>query len=205
MYVLAAATTNFLDASAAHREKMGAIMQFRLFASALLLPALCFATSIVRVSLEQTIAQSEWIVEGKVVRNWSDWDSAHRFIWTHTEIAVRNHWKGTTGSTITVTEPGGVVNDMQLDVAGMVRYTPGEHVVVFLYRTPIGFIRTTGLTQGKLQVDERGRVHTIQPHAMLVDAAGAKATGHSISELEATPLESVHARVAGLVKTEVRK
>src|ERR1700678_3910331 len=113
----------------------------------LLLPAVCLGTSIVRLSLEEAVSQAEWIVSGDVVRNWSDWDSGHRFIWTFTEIAVHEKWKGTLGSTVTVAEPGGVVNGQGMAIVGMVRYVPGENVVVFLYRTSIGLIRTVGLTQ----------------------------------------------------------
>ncbi len=120
-------------------------MQYYRHFFCLLIPMACLGTSIVRISLEQTVAQAEWIVDGDVVSNWCAWDSTHRFIWTHTEIAVRDRWKGSAGPTITVSEPGGVVNGMGLSIAGMVRYTPGEHVVVFLYRTPIGLIRTVGL------------------------------------------------------------
>jgi len=170
-------------------------MQFRRLLPALLVPLLCLGTSVIRLSLEQTVAQAEWIVEGDVVRNWCAWDDAHRFIWTHTEIAVRNRWKGAAASTITVSEPGGTVNGIAMDVGGMVRYSPGEHVVLFLYRTPIGLIRTVGLAQGKLRVDRAQRVHALAPDLMLVQPAGAIVTGHSISELESTPLSTARERV----------
>ena len=176
-------------------------MQCRRLLFILLLPMLCFGTSIVRVSLEAAVDQAEWIVSGDVVRNWCGWDSGHRFIWTHTEIAVREKWKGDPGSTVTVSEPGGIVDGMGLAVAGMVRYTPGEHVVVFLYRTPIGLIRTVGLAQGKLRVDSRGLVHPSPAGAMLWTAQGAQATGTSIAELEANSLSAVRARIARIAAT----
>jgi hypothetical protein len=183
------------------------LLRFLVFPLAVLLPVTSFGTSIVRLSLEQTVAQAEWIVEGDVVRNWCGWDSGHRFIWTHTEIAVRNRWKGAAGNTITVSEPGGMVNGMGLEVAGMVRYAAGEHVVVFLYRTPIGLIRTVGLAQGKLQVDTRGRVHPESAMAPLASPAGVRATGTSVGELEAVSLSEAHDRIMRLAATatEVRK
>ena len=124
---------------------------------ALLLPLACLGTSIVRVSLEEAVDRAEWIVSGDVVRNWCGWDSGHRFIWTFTEIAVREKWKGTIGSTVTVAEPGGIVDGVKLAVTGMVRYSPGEHVVVFLYRTPIGLIRTRGIDARQTAGRRRGR------------------------------------------------
>jgi hypothetical protein len=170
-------------------------MLYRPFLLSLLLPLGCLGTSIVRISLEDTVAQAEWIVEGDVVRNWCAWDSGHRFIWTHTEIAVRESWKGSSGPTITISEPGGVVNGRGMAVAGMVRYTRGEHVVAFLYRTPIGLIRTVGLVQGKLQVDSQGLVHPSLSGAVIATPAGAPQSGASIGELEAHSLGAVHDRI----------
>ena len=176
-------------------------MQCRRLLLTLFLPMLCFGTSIVRVSLETAVDQAEWIVSGDVVRNWCGWDSGHRFIWTHTEIAVREKWKGNLGSTVTVSEPGGTVDGLGMAVAGMVRYTPGEKIVVFLYRTPIGLIRTVGLAQGKLQVDSRGMIHPSPAGAGLVSAEGTQATGTSIGELEANSLSAVRARIARMAST----
>jgi hypothetical protein len=162
----------------------------------LLFPLVCLGTSVIRISLEETVAQAEWIVDGDVVRNWCGWDDAHRFIWTHTEIAVRERWKGAAGSTVTVSEPGGMVDGKGMEVPGMVRYTPGERVVVFLYRTPIGLIRTVGLAQGKLQVDSQGLVHPSFPGAPLVSPAGTRPDGTSVAVLEGNTLGAVHDRIA---------
>jgi hypothetical protein len=168
---------------------------FNRFFFSLIFPLVCLGTSIVRVSLEDTVAQAEWIVEGDVVRNWCGWDSGRHMIWTHTEIAVRDRWKGSAGSNLTVSEPGGAVDGYAMDVVGMVRYRTGEHVVAFLYRTPIGFIRTVGLGQGKLVVDEHNVVHANVPDSMLVSAIGAQPNGTSIRELESGNLGAVHDRI----------
>ena len=166
---------------------------------------LCRATTLQRLSLEDAVAQAEWIVSGDVVRTWCGWDRGHRFIWTHTEIAVHDRWKGSTGATVTVSEPGGVVDGMGLSVPGMVRYAPGEQVVVFLYRTPIGLIRTVGLAQGKLLVDSRGLVHPSLSDADVSSANGQPA-GTSIGELEASSLSRVHDRIARIAAQKaVRK
>jgi hypothetical protein len=161
----------------------------------LLIPLACLGTSIIRISLEETVNKAEWIVEGDVVRNWCGWDSGHRFIWTHTEIAVRDQWKGSVGPTVTVSEPGGVADGMKMDIAGMVRYAPGEHVVVFLFRTPSGLIRTVGLAQGKLEIDNRGLVHPALAGGMLVSPIGAKPRGTSVDELESSSLSAAHDRI----------
>jgi hypothetical protein len=176
-------------------------MQYRRLLLTLVLPLIGFGTSIVQVSLEEAVHHADWIVSGEVVRNWCGWDSAHRFIWTHTEIAVSEKWKGDAGLTVTVSEPGGVVDDKGMAIAGMVRYTPGEHVVVFLYRTPIGLIRTVGLAQGKLVVDGQGMVHASPAGAPVVHVAGTQAAGTSIGELEGNSLSAVRTRIASMAAT----
>lgn len=178
-------------------------MLYARFLFSLCLPLGCLATSVIRLSLEETVARAEWIVEGDVVRNWCGWDSGHRFIWTHTEIAVRDRWKGSTGQTVTVSEPGGEVDGKGLAIAGMVRYTPGEHVVVFLYRTPVGLVRTVGLAQGKLKVAEGDVVHNSLPDAMLVSPAGVRPAGTSIGDLDGQSLSAARHRVMGIAAVPV--
>jgi hypothetical protein len=173
-------------------------MQYRRLLFSILLPIVCFGTSIVRVSLEDAVNQAEWIVSGDVVRTWCEWDSSHRFIWTHSELAVREKWKGNPGPTVTVSEPGGDLDGRRMAIVGMVGYTPGEHVVAFLYRTPIGLIRTVGVTQGKLLVDSQGLVHPSSAGAELVTPQGVRATGTAIGELEGNRFSAVRTRVTSM-------
>jgi hypothetical protein len=191
-----------------NHAKIGALMQYRrlLWVCVFgLLPQACLGTSIIRVSLEEAVGRADWIVSGDVVRNWCAWDSGHRFIWTHTEIAVREKWKGSLGSTVTVSEPGGVIDGRGMSIAGMVRYTPGEHVVVFLSRTPIGLIRTLGLAQGKLLVDGRGVVHPSMTDAMVVSPQGVPSTGTPVADLEGSSLDAVRSRITRMAAQAVRK
>ena len=102
-----------------------------------------------RLSLEQLAAQSDAIVSGRIVRHWAAMDSENRFIWTHYEISVRDTLKGGHHSTIVISEPGGMLNGIFLQVSGATRYADGEDVAAFLYRTPIGYMRTTNYGQGK--------------------------------------------------------
>jgi len=108
---------------------------------------------------------------------------------------------------VTVAEPGGTMDGVKLAVTGMVRYSPGEHVVVLLYRTPIGLIRTVGLTQGKLLIDDGGAVHPSPAGAPVMSAQGVQIQGTSIAELEGATLSAAHARIAGIAASalEVRK
>ncbi len=102
-----------------------------------------------RLSLEQLTEQSDSIVSGRVVRHWAALDSENRFIWTHYEVSVGDTLKGARHATVIISEPGGMLNGIFLQVTGSTRYADGEDIAAFLYRTPIGYMRTTNYGQGR--------------------------------------------------------
>ena len=124
-----------------------------------LLAATAGATSVPSLTFEELTDQSELVVSGQITHSWSDWDTDRKFIWTHHELVVSGTHKGAAGSTVIVSEPGGVVGDRGMAIAGSVAYRPGEQVAVFLQRMPNGYLRTTGWGQGKYTVDSAGRIH----------------------------------------------
>lgn len=116
------------------------------------------ATLVPRLDFEALNAQADSIVHARVTRSWSEWDAERRFIWTHYELAVHEVLKGNAVRAMIVSEPGGALDGRTLRVAGAVRFRPGEELVLFLYRTPIGYMRTVGWGQGKFSV-ANGRVN----------------------------------------------
>ena len=73
----------------------GASMPYLPLAAALLIPIACLGTSIVRVSFEQTVGPGRMDRRERQCRSQLVCGmSGHRFIWTHTEVAVRGGWKG---------------------------------------------------------------------------------------------------------------
>ena len=123
-----------------------------------LVPVLLSASSLPTLSLEALVAQSDTIVAGHVVRTWTAVDSENKFIWTHYEIKVDSTLKGRAQASVVVSEPGGTLNGMTLLVPGSTPYTVGEEVGVFLYRTPIGYLRTTNYGQGKFAISSDRRI-----------------------------------------------
>jgi hypothetical protein len=114
------------------------------------------------LSLEELTAQSDAIVSGRVTRTWAGMDPENRFIWTHYEITVRDTLKGPAHATIVISEPGGFLNGVHLQVSGSTHFADGEDVAVFLYRTPIGYMRTTNYGQGKLTFAPGGALRARQ-------------------------------------------
>jgi hypothetical protein len=117
------------------------------------------ATQIPQVSFEEVVHGSQQIVTGRVLRSWVAWGPSHEFLWTHYDVQVEGVVKGNPGSTITISEPGGILGGRGMDIAGAVHYEAGEHVMLFLNKTPVGYYRTVGWSQGKYQIAADGTVH----------------------------------------------
>lgn len=122
---------------------------FLAFFLVILCSSLVEATLVPRMTLEQAVDESAFIVQGTVVRAWSAWGDSKEFIWTHYELRVADALKGFVAQSIVISEPGGVVGDTGMQIAGAPRYSAGEEVVLFAVRTPIGYLRTAGWGQGK--------------------------------------------------------
>lgn len=72
-------------------------------------------------------------------------------------MIISETWKGAGARRLVVSEPGGTVDGKSLAISGTPRLRAGEDVVLFLYRTPIGYWRTVGMGQG-CYVVENGRI-----------------------------------------------
>src|SRR6185437_15429221 len=81
---------------------------------------------------------------GGATRFWMSWDSVHKYIWTHYEISVAEALRGPAERSFVVSEPGGSLDGVRMQTSGTVPYSVGEDVVLFVYRTPIGFWRVFG-------------------------------------------------------------
>jgi hypothetical protein len=158
------------------------------------------ATSVPSLSFEQLTDRSELIVSGQIARSWSDWDNAHKFIWTHYELTVFGVQKGSPGTSVVVSEPGGVVGIQGMAIAGAAIYQPGEQVLVFLQRMPNGYLRTTGWTQGKFTVDNAGRLHAAASLAGLevVTTQKAATVATPLHVLEGMTVSELRARITAL-------
>jgi hypothetical protein len=168
----------------------------RMCASGLLFVLAARATSVPSLTFEELTDRSEIVFSGQVTRTWSDWDAEHKFIWTHHELAVSATLKGNEQSTVVVSEPGGVVGNRGLNVAGAVVYSTGDSVVVFAERMPNGYLRTTGWGQGKYRVESGGRLHADSSLAGIERVnAGSVASGTPLRSLEGMSLTDLKARI----------
>ncbi len=163
------------------------------------LAGICGATQVPRLSFEEVVRQANQIITGKVVRSWTAWGPSHEFLWTHYEVQVESVAKGRPAATVTVSEPGGVLDGRGMEVAGAVHYAIGERVVLFLQQTPVGYNRTVGWQQGKYTVDSSGLVHGPSGDAQLVDLQGPSVNS---VRLDGATLAQLQTRISTLVRKE---
>jgi hypothetical protein len=166
------------------------------FSLSVLLTATAGATTVPGLTFEQLTDESDLVVAGQVTRSWSGWDSNHKYIWTHYELAVSRAVKGAPGSAVIVSEPGGIVGNQSMSVAGAPAYAVGEKVAIFLKKMPNGYFRTVGWGQGKYTVDQSAHLHGggllgaefVRPNQLV--------PGTSLQTLENVTLDEFRARVS---------
>jgi hypothetical protein len=100
----------------------------------------------------QLVALSERVVHGRVIaqRTTRGGPQGQR-IYTVTTLQIVEDLTGIDGATVEVWELGGRVGDEFLYVGGAVQFAPGEEVLVFLERGPLG-LRTVAMGFSKFEV-----------------------------------------------------
>ncbi len=176
-----------------------------LIAPALVFITMAAATDLPKLSFNQLTDDSEVVVTGQVTRTWASWDSDHKYIWTHYELAVSATHKGSAGQTVDIAEPGGQLDGMGISISGATGYRVGESVLVFLSRMQNGYLRTAGFGQGKYEVDSKGVVHgsaILKTDAIVTPAkTAAMSTAAAIRSLEGLTVGQVGQLVGARVRT----
>jgi len=120
-----------------------------------------------RLSFDALVQSSDYIIYGRVIQSHSLYDSSTRMNWTQTEIQVLDGPKGQIGSTVVVTEPGGIVNGVGELYPGSPQFHADQEIVVFLYRASGNRLRVTGAVQGiyAVTLDRQTGERWVQPSA----------------------------------------
>ncbi|HYQ88132.1 MAG TPA: hypothetical protein VEU09_00725 [Candidatus Binatia bacterium] len=113
-----------------------------------------FATSVLKLSLQELTKKSDSIVMARVDDAVASWDAGHKEIYTYITLSVLQGVKGNKGATtITLRQLGGTVGNIASVVPGMPSFRKGEEVVVFLtQKDAAGYPWVMGLEQGKYSV-----------------------------------------------------
>jgi len=111
-------------------------------------------TVVQQIGLEELVEHSAVILNG-IVRN-VDEDlstSCKGPFLTRVDLEVIKYWKGSFKPTFELTLPGGRACSLRMKIPGMPHFDPGQEVILFLEKTPKGFV-LTGLYQGVYWVKE---------------------------------------------------
>lgn len=111
------------------------------------------ASTLLKMAVEELAQKSAVIARGKVVRTESRWSGDGMRIITDVELVVSEALKGSPGSVVVVTQPGGRVGDIAQTVSGLAAFSQGEEVLVFLSDPRGGRYGVEGAVQGKYRLD----------------------------------------------------
>jgi hypothetical protein len=179
-----------------------------LFAAALVLSAAgtpAVASMVLAMELPELTARAERIVVADVTTVRSAWDKRHERILTTIEIQVAEVWKGQVpaGGRLTIVQPGGSADGIEMRVHGLPSFAPGERAVLFLRGAVAQPVALVGMGQGKRGLSfepvnkrwvvdggDRSAAVTIDPRGRAVDAP----------PVATLPLDELRRQVRNLVK-----
>ena len=115
------------------------------------------ATTLERLSMDQIISKSTYIVRAKVLGG--SGMVSNRSIYTKYSLQVTDSLKGSADTAIDVLVPGGTASGMSQSIAGAPKLTIGTEMVLFLWKSPKGQLLVIGMQQGAfdLQRDSAGK------------------------------------------------
>jgi hypothetical protein len=108
--------------------------------------ALCHATTLQQLSLDDMTRKSTTIVRGVVQLTRGAMHGGN--IYTHYTVQVAEQWKGTPALQIDFVLPGGTANGLQQSIAGTPVLGNGQEYVLFLWKSRSGLTQVIGLSQG---------------------------------------------------------
>jgi hypothetical protein len=169
-----------------------------LVAAALAVPA--FATTVVKLNLEQLVQRADVIIQGQVQSVSSQWDEKRRLVFTSISIRVDETLKGerlSRGQSVLIRQVGGNVGAIQMSVAGLPRFTMGARALVFLKRQDATTFQVVGMNQGLYEIKEEFAVSRVTD----VDLVDSK-TGEITKPLAGVqaPLEQLKTRIRELLR-----
>ena len=110
------------------------------------------ATTVLKMTLPEVVAAAELIVEGKVL-SVEGYRDARGMICSKVLLQAAQYLKGSGGSYLEFSIPGGFVGDQGLLIPGFPQFRPGEDSILFLSKAGGTGIRLPeGLGQGKYRV-----------------------------------------------------
>lgn len=179
-----------------------------LIALALCLAALpAFATSLVRLSLDQLTQASSAVLQGHVISQTSQWNAQHTEIITLTTLAVDQNIKGATPATVVVRQLGGTIGRLRVAVPGEMHFYPQARYELFLQPSesnPAHFL-LVGMREGAYRIYTDPVTHqerVINPMGGAVYRQAQSVSGGS-AEPVTMPLDQFQQKVSSAVAATI--
>jgi hypothetical protein len=174
-----------------------------LLALALAAAAPAAASMVLAMELPDLTAQAGRIVVADVTSVHSGWDQRHQRILSTIELQVAEIWKGQmpAAGRLTLVQPGGTADGIEMRVHGLASFTAGERAVLFLRGEGIQPISVVGMGQGKRglrfePVSKRWMVDGGDRSAAVIMDQGRAQSAPPVASL---PLDELRRQVRGLL------
>lgn len=120
-----------------------------------------YATTLVRLSMEQLSQAATAIVQAHVVSQESHWTPDQTRIVTLTTLALDQELKGHPPATLVVEQPGGTVGNVHVRVPGTVLFRPQAGYILFLEPSTANASRyqLVGMVQGAFRIFQDAFTH----------------------------------------------
>ena len=169
----------------------------------LLIPTECEA-QLKKMTAKDLTRESSSIFYGKCSEVKSAWTKEKDMIFTTVTLVPENYLKGNLGNKVTLTIPGGQVDDIIYEVSEMPVFRPGEEVVAFVWEHPSGKKLITGGFQGKMKIerDVKTGKRMVSNHYLGTSAPGqnVKKSTSSLPEGKKVLLDDFTEEVKGYLK-----
>jgi len=162
------------------------VPSFLFLLSCLVTPA-ARATTIAEMPLRDMVSLAPSIVRGTVESSSSRWNEDRSLIVTDVHIRVTDVIKGHDSGVIVITQPGGKVGKLRVEVDGASPYQSGQEAVLFLAPDAHGHQEVLGVFRGRFDV-----------------ATDARTGKKSVHGLKASDLDAMQVAKPGLPTEGVR-
>ena len=120
------------------------------------------ATVLQRLYLDDMAEKSVVVVHSTVLGSRAEWNASRSSIWTVYTVRAHRYLKGFLGETFEFREPGGIVGNVGMNVAGAPEFSTDEEVLLFLWTDGRSRrYQCIGLEQGALRVRQDGLVKLV--------------------------------------------
>jgi hypothetical protein len=169
-------------------DSMKRFLWVGLFALALAVAIPAGASTFVGMTQGEMLAESEAVVQGKVLKINSFWSPSGRLIVTEAMIQVEETIVGSAPTVLTVRTAGGLVDGFVVEAHGFPKFAVGERLVLFV-RNAQAEAEVVGYRQGQFRIsqDTSGAeiaVPTLEKNVRLLSIDGAPVARPSAVRLD---------------------